>query len=139
VMHSLFYADEVRSIDDIALDGGAPVRAAEVDLARRLIEQLSSEEFRPQQYRDAYRERVQTVVDKKVAGEEVATTEATAPRAQVIDLMQALKESLARRGGRNQPAAEAPPAKGGGTRHKAAAEAGSRRGEAASARRARKK
>ncbi len=44
---------------------------------------------------DAYRGRVQALVDKKIAAEEIAVAEAGEAQPQVIDLMQALKESLA--------------------------------------------
>jgi len=98
VLHSLYYANEVRSMDEIQPAAEPKVREGEVELARRLIEQLTSEAFRPEQYRDAYRERVQAAVDRKVAGEEVTVAAAAQPRAQVIDLMEALKESLARKG-----------------------------------------
>ena len=97
VLHSLYYADEVRSLKDIDLGEGAKVRPVEVELARKLIDQLSVDEFRPQQFKDAWRERVQEAVDRKVAGEEVTTAEPEPARAQVIDLMDALKASLSRR------------------------------------------
>ena len=97
VMHALYYADEVRSLGEItAVAEGPPARPAEVELARKLIDQLSNDEFRPENYADAHRGRVQALVEQKIAGEEVAATETAAPRAQVIDLMDALKESLAR-------------------------------------------
>lgn len=98
VMHALYYADEVRSLREIT-DGAEPssARPAEVELARKLIDQLSNDEFRPETYHDAHRGRVQALVEQKIAGEEVGETpESGAPRAQVIDLMDALKESLAR-------------------------------------------
>jgi len=58
---------------------------------------------------------VQALVEQKIAGEEVAETpESTTPRAQVIDLMDALKESLAKRGlSAEDAAAKKPPAKAG--------------------------
>lgn len=98
VMHALYYADEVRSLAEIAdAADAAPARPAEVELARKLIDQLSNDEFRPETYHDAHRGRVQALVEQKIAGQEVAETpETTTPRAQVIDLMDALKESLAR-------------------------------------------
>ena len=99
VLHSLYYADEVRDIGEVGLDGTPKVRDNEVQLARKLIEQLSSETFRPEQYRDEYRDRLQAAVEQKVAGEEVTIAEPAPGGAQVIDLMDALKQSLARRGG----------------------------------------
>jgi len=105
VMHTMYYADEVRSFAEI--DGAKPkLRANELQMARKLVEQLSSEEFRPEQYHDHYRERLQEVIQKKVAGEEVTVAEPEKPRAQVIDLMDALKASLARSGRRPAAATE---------------------------------
>ena len=55
-------------------------------------------EFSPGQYTDEYRQRVLEMVNQKVEGKEITVAEPAAPRAQVIDLMEALKESLAKRG-----------------------------------------
>src|SRR2546427_2740551 len=55
---------------------------------------------------DQYRERVQEVVQKKVAGEEVTAAEPEKPKAQVIDLMEALKASLSRTAARAERVAE---------------------------------
>ena len=105
VLHSMYYADEVRQLSDVDTGGNAKFRETEVDLARKLVEQLSSPEFRPEQYKDQYRDRVQALVDKKVAGEEITAPEPEPARAQVIDLMSALKASLSK-GGRPPRAAE---------------------------------
>src|SRR5262249_35700701 len=82
---------------------------------QKLIEQLSADEFRPEQYKDEYRGRLQEVVQQKVEGKEVTAAEPEQPRAQVIDLMEALKASLSRREGRGatRPAATAEPEAGG--------------------------
>ena len=110
VLHALYYADEVRSFDEIDTGGEPKVRPNEIELARKLIDQLSVREFHPEQFADTYRERLQAVVDKKVAGEAITVAEAPPQRAQVIDLMDALKESLARGGGA-KAAPTRPPAK----------------------------
>jgi DNA end-binding protein Ku len=102
VLHSMYYADEVRSFAEIDTGGQAKVRPNELQMAERLVEQLASEEFRPEQYKDEYRDRLREVVQKKVAGEEVTIAEEEKPRAQVIDLMDALKASLARSGARGE-------------------------------------
>ena len=96
-MHVLYYADEVRGTAEIAVADPPKIRSGEAGLARKLIDELASDEFHPERYKDAYRDRVQAVVEKKIAGAEVTVAEAAEPQAQVIDLMQALKESLARR------------------------------------------
>src|SRR5438046_3168360 len=82
------------------------VARSELEMARKLVQQLSSKAFRPEQYKDQYRERVQEVVQKKVAGEEVTAAEPEKPKAQVIDLMEALKASLSRTAARAERVAE---------------------------------
>ncbi len=65
-------------------------------MAARSIGSGTNDEFRPETYHDAHRGRVPALVDQKIAGPEVAEPAASlAPRAQVIDLMHALQESLA--------------------------------------------
>jgi DNA end-binding protein Ku len=125
VMHLLYYADEVRPFSEVPSAGDPKVRANEVDLARKLVDQLSSDEFDPEAFKDEYRTRLQGVVDRKVAGEEVTATAPEPARAQVIDLMDALKASLA--GGRRGRRAET--AEAAGKRQPAAA-ARRRQGEA---------
>jgi DNA end-binding protein Ku len=114
VLHTMYYADEVRSMDGIDVGSDAKVRPNELEMAEKLIEQLSNDDFKPDQYKDEYRERLQEVVKKKVAGEEITTAEPEKPRAQVIDLMEALKASLSRSGARGEtrPAAAEAPASG---------------------------
>jgi DNA end-binding protein Ku len=138
VLHSMYYADEIRRFDDVDKGGDAKVRPNEVELARKLIDQLSEREFHPDKYEDTYRDRVKAAVEQKVAGEEVRMPEVPAARAQVIDLMQALKESLAHRGAKHeeQPPAAAMRASAGKRRPAAAAR---RRAPAKPERRAHKK
>ena len=86
-IHTLYYADEVRSFDDITLGDPGKRRDGEMKLAQQLIAELTAESFQPEQYRDHYRDRLREVVDKKVAGEETTIVATAAPKAQVIDLM----------------------------------------------------
>ena len=137
VLHSMLYADEVRSLADVDTGGEPKIRPNELQMAERLIEQLASDAFRPDQYKDEYRERLQEVVQKKVAGEEVTVSEPEKPRAEVIDLMEALKASLSRTEGRaERRAANAKESETAGGRRPAAR---SRAERPASRRRAHKK
>jgi DNA end-binding protein Ku len=114
VMHTMHYADEVRRFDDVDTGGTPKIRSGEIELARKLVDQLSADTFRPDQYKDAYRDRVREVVDKKIAGEAITTSEPPPARAQVIDLMEALKASLSRprsRGGARATPEAAPEAR----------------------------
>lgn len=100
VLHTLYYADEVRPLAEIVPPAAAKPKPAEVDLARRLVSQLSADAFHPERYRDHWRDRLAEAVAKKVAGEEVTAAPAVPPRARVIDLMDALRQSIARETGR---------------------------------------
>jgi len=107
MMHTLYYADEVRGFQEIDLGDSASFKSGEVDLAVQLIEQLAVKTFNHEQFRDDYRTKVIDLIERKVAGQEVAVAAAPAPRAQIIDLMDALKASLAsKQRGKEPEAAE---------------------------------
>src|SRR5881396_4294167 len=103
MLHTMYFADEVRSFGEIDKGQSAKIKDGELALAQQLIDGLSSDAFNPEKYRDEYRERVLELVNQKVEGKEVTAAGPQAQRAQVIDLMEALKQSLAKR-------AAAPPA-----------------------------
>ncbi|HET8538593.1 MAG TPA: Ku protein [Anaeromyxobacter sp.] len=109
VMQQLYHQDEVRTSDEVPLDE-AKVEESEIQLALRLIEQTASEEFHPERYPDAVKQRVQEAIERKVAGQEIQVAAAPEPQAQVIDLMEALKASLAAAGSRPAEAAAPGPA-----------------------------
>jgi DNA end-binding protein Ku len=97
MLHTMYFADEVRNFAEVDRGRSAPVREGELALAVKLIDGLSRDEFTPEQYKDEYRQRVLDLVNRKVEGKEITTTApAPAPRAAVIDLMEALKQSLAK-------------------------------------------
>jgi len=97
MLHTMYFADEVRDFGEIDKGESAKIREGELDLAQRLIEELSYGEFKPEQYHDEYRQRVLDVINAKVEGQEITAVGPPVQRAQVIDLMDALKESLAKR------------------------------------------
>jgi DNA end-binding protein Ku len=97
VMQQLLYADEVRAIDELEI-AKVEVKDAELKLAHQLIEQQSSKTFDPAAYTDAVRARIEAAVEKKVEGQEIAVPEEAAAGAQIIDLMEALRQSLAKKG-----------------------------------------
>lgn len=97
LMHALFYADEVRGFDEIEVDDGLALKPAEIDLAVQLIEQLATASFDPDKYEDEYRRTLLGVIEQKAAGQQISAEPTQAPRAQIIDLMDALKASIAAR------------------------------------------
>jgi DNA end-binding protein Ku len=95
-MHSLYYANEVRNFAEIAKGENTKLSDEEIELGADLIENMS-DGFNAAKYRDEYRERVQAMLDEKSKGGEITVAAPEAPqRAQIIDLMQALKESIAK-------------------------------------------
>jgi DNA end-binding protein Ku len=99
ILHGLFYSDEVRGFDDVDLGDRTEVREAELALAQQLIDQLSTSAFDGAKYKDEHREAVLAAIDRKVAGEEVVMAPRAEPREKIIDLVAALKQSLAARDG----------------------------------------
>ena len=94
IMQQLRYADELRSFSEVPV-GAAEVKDPELKLAVQLIDQVATEEFHPESYEDTQRKKMRELIDRKVAGEEIAVAPVEAPKAEIIDLMSALKASLA--------------------------------------------
>jgi len=107
MLHTMYFADEVRDFGEIDKGRDATIKSAELDLAQRLIEDLSSAKFEPGKYHDEYRGRVLSVVEAKVEGKEIVAADPQVQRTQVIDIMDALKQSLE---GRSAKTAEKKPA-----------------------------
>ncbi|MEA2748494.1 MAG: end-binding protein Ku [Myxococcales bacterium] len=97
ILHECYYADEVRSFDDVETGGDFEFKPIELELANKLIEQLDQDTFEPSRFRDTWADKVRDAVEKKVAGEEVQAAP-EAPKAQIIDLLEALKRSVAQVG-----------------------------------------
>jgi DNA end-binding protein Ku len=93
VLHQLYYANEVRAFSEIDTGAKLAFSDKERELADKLIEQLSSDAFHAENYHDSYSDRVLAAVEQKVQGQEV-TVAPEAPKAQIIDLFEALKKSL---------------------------------------------
>src|SRR5690349_8331259 len=93
VLHHVYYANEVRAFEDVDTGGEQSFKPGEPELADRLIEQLTSDRFVPDQYKDEYESRVHAAVEQKVAGQEIQVAPEK-PAAQIIDLFEALKRSL---------------------------------------------
>jgi DNA end-binding protein Ku len=93
VIETLYYPDEIREApSEIDLDD-VKVSPAEMKMAEALIE-LLQDDFKPEEYKDEYREVLQQVIDAKLDGVEIEAPEVARP-AKVTDLMSALKASVA--------------------------------------------
>jgi DNA end-binding protein Ku len=97
IMQQLLYADEVRTFDEVPVGDGGMVKDSELKLAVQLVEQIATDEFHPENYEDDVRKRYHEAIQRKVDGQEI-TAAPEQPKAQIIDLMEALKASLAQKG-----------------------------------------
>ena len=98
MLHTMHYGDEVRGFGEIDHGADAPAKPAEIDLAKRLIGDLTEKKFDIDKYKDGYRERVIEAASQKASGQEITEPPPEVQRGKVIDLMSALKESLKKRG-----------------------------------------
>ena len=94
VMQQLLYKDEVRPISEVPIEE-AELKDSELKLAVQLVEQIANDEFKPENYEDDVRKRYHEAIQRKVEGQEVITAAEAPKSAQIIDLMEALKASLA--------------------------------------------
>ncbi len=111
VMQQLLYADEVRSFGDVPVET-ADVSAKELDLAKLLVEQRAADAFAPETYEDDVRKRMLALIQRKVEGQEITLAPPEPGGGQIIDLMEALKASLAKKpeASRKTPGPRAAPA-----------------------------
>jgi DNA end-binding protein Ku len=93
VMQQLRYDTELRSFDELA-DPAIEVDERELALAEQIVEQISTDVFTPEAYVDSVVTQLLEAIDQKVAGHDFTLAPAEEPKAQVIDLMEALKASL---------------------------------------------
>jgi DNA end-binding protein Ku len=94
VLQQLLYSDEVRPFADVPREEGE-VKEPELNLAVQIVEQIANEEFKPEQYQDLVRGRIEAEIQKKVEGKEISLAEPEPQGAQIVDLMEALKASIA--------------------------------------------
>lgn len=94
VLEQLHYPEELRAFSEVPIEE-ATVKPAELKLAVQLIEQAASDEFKPESYRDEVRERMLALIQKKVEGEDITVAPTAEPEHKIVDIMEALKASLA--------------------------------------------
>ena len=112
MLHTMYYADEVREVEGF----GAPdveLKDAEVKVAHQLIEALA-DKWDPEKYHDTFQENLKKMIQTKLEGGKITEVEKPKKLAPVVDLMSALKQSLAEMEGKKKPAATAPRATASG-------------------------
>ena len=108
ILQQLLYAAEVRSMKDLDIEK-AEIQKPELQLALQLIDQISEDSYDPAEFEDEEKKRILAAIDDKIAGKQIVVTEGQEPATggQVIDLMDALRASLAPRKAPAKPAAPA--------------------------------
>src|SRR5579863_932511 len=103
MLHTMYYADEVKKVEGF----GAPdveLKEAEIKVAHQLIEALA-DKWNPEKYHDTFQDNVKNLIQTKLEGGKIAEVEKPKKLAPVVDLMSALKQSLAQMEGKKKPAA----------------------------------
>jgi DNA end-binding protein Ku len=103
MLHTMYYEEEVRKVEGF----GAPdveLKDAEVKVAHQLIEALAAD-WDPEKYHDTFQDNVKNLIQTKLEGGKIAEVEKPKKLAPVVDLMAALKQSLAEMEGKKKPAA----------------------------------
>src|SRR4029078_3433826 len=96
VMEQLHYSDELRSTSEVPVPEG-DVKDTELKLALMLIDPTATEAVEHTKYKDTVRERVLETIQRKVDGQNIITEEVAGGGEKIIDLMEALKASLAKK------------------------------------------
>jgi DNA end-binding protein Ku len=108
MLHTMYYADEIRDVPESAPHSNL-VNDKELKMAKTLIETLVGA-FRPEQYKDTYRENLEKLIAAKAKGKEIAP--APEPKtAKVVDIMEALRKSLESKAAEPKRASAKKPAK----------------------------
>lgn len=97
VMQQLRYPEDLKAFSEVPIDD-AEIDKKELDLAMQLVEQTASTDFKPDGYSDEVRKQVWDMIEQKIRGEEIVAPPEEEPKAQIIDLMEALKASLGESG-----------------------------------------
>ncbi len=94
VMEQLKHLEELRPFADVPLETTS-IDPGELKLAIQIIEQRTNEHFEPERYTDEIRSRILELIEQKVEGKEISVPPEERPEAKIIDLMEALKASVA--------------------------------------------
>jgi len=114
MLHTMYYEEEVRKVEGF----GAPeveLKDAEVKVAHQLIEALAAD-WEPEKYHDTFQDNLKNLIQTKLEGGKIQEVEKPKKLAPVVDLMAALKQSLAEMEGKKKPATAARPAAASGRR-----------------------
>jgi DNA end-binding protein Ku len=100
-IHTMYYANEIREVAGYGkAEKDVKLKPAEIKLAEQLVESLS-QDFKPEQFHDKFQENLKALIEAKQKGKTIVAEHQPGP-ARVIDMMEALKKSLANAEARKQ-------------------------------------
>ena len=97
IMEQLKHQEELRPFEEVPLDR-TEINDAELKLAITIIDQVSSDEFQPEKYTDEIRAKMLEMIQRKVEGQDISVPPEEKAETKIIDLMDALKASVAAKG-----------------------------------------
>jgi len=106
VLHTMYFANELNAANKVATPKDSKYSGKEMDLAKRLIDTLAGP-FKPEQYEDEYRKNVERLIEAKKKGHSVSEVAQPKPK-KVVDIMEALKQSLQAKPAHHKPAPKKP-------------------------------
>jgi DNA end-binding protein Ku len=100
-LHTLYYPNEIHDVAGYGKNNATNLKKPEIELAEQFAKGLVAP-FRPEQFHDEYQERVKKLIESKEKGTAAPKPEKATRLAPVVDLMTALKQSIANKGGHTQ-------------------------------------
>jgi DNA end-binding protein Ku len=101
-LHTMYYANEIAAVEGYGRKYDAKLRPEEVKLADQLVQSLSAP-FKPEQYHDEFHDQLNALIESKLKGKAVTVPSRPTAKAPVIDMMEALKRSLAKDSAKGAP------------------------------------
>ena len=117
VLHTLYYPEEIRAVAEFENQPEVHVQKSEVELAEQFMKQLTAA-FDPRKYKDEYAARVEQLIESKQGEAPAPAKQPKRKMAPVIDLMEALKKSMAQHGATESGPARKPPQRVTATAHR---------------------
>jgi DNA end-binding protein Ku len=117
VLHTLYYPEEIRAVAEYENQPETQVQKSEVELAEQFMKQLTAA-FDPEKFKDEYEGRVEQLIESKQGEAPAPAKQSKRKLAPVIDLMEALKKSMAQHGAEEQGPAKKPPQRATAVAHK---------------------
>jgi DNA end-binding protein Ku len=100
MLHTMYYQDEIRQVENFGKTD-VEIKESELRVAHQLVQALAAD-WEPEKYYDTFEANVKELIKAHLEGKEVSSVEKPKKAAPVVDLMEALKASLAQMEGKKK-------------------------------------